>query len=161
MQSIKLRKKGRYLAVLLGCLSLAWLGIRLANVYSLPSDLRSAPQGELADCPDRPNCVCTSATKPDSRIAPIELVEPAGAAQLKLEEIIADMPNSRLVVSQDNYVHAEFRSLVFGFVDDLELLIDERERLIYLRSASRVGYSDLGVNRKRVEELRRLYLESR
>ena len=161
MQLIKPRKKGRYLAVLLACLSLAWLSIRLANVYSVPRHLRSAPPGELADCPDRPNCVCTSATKPYSRISPIELVESASAARLKLEEIIADMPNSHLVVSQDSYVHAEFRSSVFGFIDDLELLIDEGERLIYLRSASRVGYSDLGVNRKRVEQLRRLYLENR
>lgn len=152
---------GLRLAIFLACVSLAWLGIRLANRYSVPSDLRSAPQVGLADCPERPNCVCTSATSPDSQISPIELVEPASAAQLKLEKIIAHMPNSRIVLSQDNYVHAEFRSRVFGFIDDLELLIDERERLIYLRSASRVGYSDLGVNRKRVEELRRLYLKSR
>jgi uncharacterized protein (DUF1499 family) len=67
------------------------------------------------------------------------------------------MPRSRLVSSRDGYLHAEFRSRLLGFVDDVEFSIDEAEQLIHFRSASRVGYSDLGVNRKRMEEFLRRY----
>ncbi len=67
------------------------------------------------------------------------------------------MAGSRIVVSTDRYLHAEFRSQLFGFIDDLEILVDEEQNSIAVRSASRVGYSDLGANRHRVQEIRRRY----
>lgn len=83
--------------------------------------------------------------------------ETANAAKLKLESIIRDMPGSRIVTSENLYIHAEYRSRVFGFVDDLEVLLDEVQKLVFLRSSSRIGYSDLGVNRQRVDHIRRLF----
>ena len=65
------------------------------------------------------------------------------------------MPRSRIVTSDQRYLHAEFRSLWLGFVDDVEFLADETQDLLHFRSASRVGYSDLGVNRTRLEEITR------
>lgn len=148
---------GKILAALLAGLSLAWCGIRWGNIRTFPSNLRSSTQNGLSDCPDSPNCVSTSATLPANRIAPIELQEALSDATNKLESIIKQMPGSRIIVSQGNYLHAEFRSRFFGFVDDLEILVDEDQKLILIRSASRIGYSDLGMNRKRCEEIRRLY----
>jgi uncharacterized protein (DUF1499 family) len=67
------------------------------------------------------------------------------------------MRHTRIVTAQGNYIHAEVRSPVFRFVDDIEFLIDERRGNIHVRSASRTGYFDFGVNRKRVEEIRRRF----
>lgn len=75
----------------------------------------------------------------------------------KLKSIVEEMPGSRVTESGNEFLRAEFRSTVFGFVDDLELKLDETKQLVLARSASRIGYSDLGVNRKRVEEIRRRY----
>lgn len=72
-----------------------------------------------------------------------------------IQAAVESMPGSRVVTVADGYVHAEFRSIVFGFVDDVEFLVDEANGRIDVRSASRVGYSDLGTNRRRVEDIRR------
>lgn len=79
---------------------------------------------------------------------------------LKLEGIIRKMPGSRIVKSEGKYIHAEYRSRLLGFVDDLEVLLDDNQKLIFLRSSSRIGHSDFGVNRKRTDEIRRLYAKS-
>ena len=57
-------------------------------------------------------------------------------------------------MAEERYIHTEFTSAFFRFVDDVEFLLDDGTRTIHVRSASRVGYSDFGVNRRRVEELR-------
>jgi uncharacterized protein (DUF1499 family) len=85
---------------------------------------------------------------------PIPFAQSAEQAQQQLEAAIQSMPRSRIVTSNTGYVHAEFSSLLFGFVDDVEVAIDEAEQLIHFRSASRAGRSDLGVNRKRMEQVR-------
>ena len=139
-------------------LSLAWLGLRWGNARAMPNGVRTASQLGLSDCPNSPNCVSTSSSRPASKISPLELREATGDAKRKLEDVIERMPGSQIIESQDDYLHAEFRSRIFGFVDDLEILIDEKQQSILIRSASRVGYSDWGVNRKRCEEIRRLYM---
>ena len=67
------------------------------------------------------------------------------------------MPRSQIVSSTNTYIHVEFTSLIFRFVDDVEFLFDDEKKLIHVRSASRVGYSDLGANRNRVEEIRKRF----
>ena len=71
-----------------------------------------------------------------------------------LASVVKANPRSRIVTQADHYLHAEFRSRILGFVDDVEFLVDETNSVIQFRSASRVGYSDLGVNRRRMNELR-------
>jgi uncharacterized protein (DUF1499 family) len=87
-------------------------------------------------------------------MAPLAFESPADDAMRRLQAIVRSMPQSRIVTADDRYLHAEFRSAAFGFVDDVEFLIDERAGVIHFRSAARIGYSDFGVNRRRMERIR-------
>ena len=71
------------------------------------------------------------------------------------------MGRTTVVTVQENYIHAEFTSRLFRFVDDVEFCFDDDHKTIHLRSASRTGYSDLGVNRKRIERIRQRFVTSR
>jgi uncharacterized protein (DUF1499 family) len=110
--------------------------------------------GRLAPCPDSPNCVSSQADDPDRRVAPLLYSGDAETAWQDLRVAIADLPRTRIVTSEEDYLHAEARSRLLGFVDDLVLLRDPSEPVIHVRSASRLGYYDFGVNRERVEQLR-------
>jgi uncharacterized protein (DUF1499 family) len=93
----------------------------------------------------------------NQQIAPIPLDIPAGEAMSRLEAIIRTMPRSRIISAQDHYLHVEFRSWLLQFVDDVEFLIDEPTATIHFRASARTGYSDLGINRRRLEEIRQRY----
>jgi uncharacterized protein (DUF1499 family) len=111
-------------------------------------------QGRLSACPDSPNCVSSDEASDARRIAPWRLAgDPARAWQL-LQEVLARWPRATVVVRRADYLHVEFRSRLFGFVDDAEFHLRPADSLIAVRSAARIGYSDLGVNRKRLEDLR-------
>jgi uncharacterized protein (DUF1499 family) len=75
-------------------------------------------------------------------------------ARERLRGVIASFPRTRLVTLLDNYIHCEFTSALFRFVDDVEFHFDDTTKTIHLRSASRTGYSDLGLNRRRIEHIR-------
>lgn len=111
-------------------------------------------EGRLAPCPSSPNCVSSDASDAAHAVAPFELAAPPDAAWRAAREAVAALPRTRVVSDTGTYLHAECRSAIFGFVDDLELALRPEEGRIAVRSASRLGYSDLGVNRKRVETLR-------
>ena len=106
--------------------------------------------GLLAPCRKTPNCVCTD-HKGHHYIEPVS-IDRSGWARLRENPDI--MKGCRLVVSEQGYLRFECRSAFFGFIDDVELLYDENAGLLRFRSAARLGYSDLGVNRKRMERLR-------
>jgi uncharacterized protein (DUF1499 family) len=89
-------------------------------------------------------------------IEPFRLTAEPKAAWQALQEAVAGMPRTKIEEVGETYLHAEARSRVFRFVDDLECELRPAEGIIAVRSASRVGHSDLGVNRRRVEELREL-----
>ena len=133
------------------------IGVRWANSRSQPLHKPGVINGRLADCPDESNCVSTQATDTEHLIDPLPYTQSVDEAQRQLEAIIRSMPHSRIVSSRRGYVHAEFSSLLFGFVDDVELAIDEKEHVVHFRSASRTGRSDLGVNRKRMEKIRQQF----
>jgi uncharacterized protein (DUF1499 family) len=111
--------------------------------------------GRLAPCPASPNCVCTQDANPRRRLAPIALPCAAAEAVRALAEIIERTPRARIVSRNEHYLHAEFATAVFRFVDDVEFLVDEAAGMIHFRSASRIGHWDLGANRRRMERLRR------
>ena len=115
--------------------------------------------GRLSDCPSSPNCVSTQAGDADHRMEPIPFTGSSDEAMQRIKDLVAEMPRTKIVTVEDNYLHAEFRSAFFRFVDDVEFLIDPEEQLIHFRSASRVGYSDLGVNRRRMEHIRQAFSE--
>jgi len=133
------------------------LVLRWGNSRSQPAHPPGLNDGRLADCPNTPNCVSTQASDPAHIINPIPFTRSANEAQLRLEEIIHSLPRSRVVTRRPGYVHAEFRSFLLDFVDDAEFVFDDSKQLIYMRSASRVGRSDLGVNRRRMEEVRKRF----
>jgi len=113
-------------------------------------------QRQLAQCPSSPNCVSTQATDEGHAIAPFRYRKSRAEAKEALKDIIRTMPRTKLVEEDESYLHYEFTSLLLRFVDDVEFLFDDESKTIHFRSASRTGYGDLGVNRKRMEEIRAL-----
>lgn len=109
---------------------------------------------KLSPCPARPNCVSSDSAAADHRVEPYSLAVPAAEGWQMARSLVADLPRTTIITQGPDYLHAECRSAVFGFVDDLELHLRPDNKIIAVRSAARLGYSDLGVNRKRVEGLR-------
>lgn len=109
----------------------------------------------LKPCPDKPNCVSSKADD-EHAIAPFKLKQNQPVDQQRLLEVLNQLDNNIAVIHDENHIHAEITSRVFGFVDDLDLIINIEQQIIHVRSASRTGYYDFGVNRRRVEKLRSL-----
>ena len=109
----------------------------------------------LKPCPDKPNCVSSKADD-EHAIAPFKLKQNQPVDQQRLLEVLNQLDNNIAVLHDENHIHAEITSRVFGFVDDLDLIINIEQQIIHVRSASRTGYYDFGVNRRRVEKLRSL-----
>jgi len=109
-------------------------------------------QGQLRPCPDSPNCVCSESHSQASQqhaIAPIKLADKGWE---RIKSIIIEQ-GGKIELDDGLYLHATFTTPVFRYVDDVELRLDQEHGLIHIRSASRIGRSDFGVNRKRVEQL--------
>ena len=111
--------------------------------------------GKLTPCPSSPNCVISQGeADAEHAIAPLAYSGDAAQAMAQLVAIVTAMPRTAIIESTDNYLYAEFTSKLMGFVDDVEFYLDPAESVIQVRSASRLGQSDLGANRQRVETLR-------
>jgi uncharacterized protein (DUF1499 family) len=123
-----------------------------------PSDLGVA-EGRLRPCPDTPNCVSTTADDTEHSIPPLDLAVAPAVAWPEVQAAVAAIPRCRVVTATADYLHAEVSSAVFGFVDDLEVYLPAQGNTLTVRSASRLGHSDFGVNRKRVEALREALVE--
>ena len=136
---------------------LLYLVVMIAGCSGERSSLIGVTGDKLRPCPDSPNCVSSQSSDPRHAIAPIRYEGTAEEARELLIKVVLGMKRSRIVISENSYLHAEFTSAFFRFVDDVEFVLDDRKKLIHVRSASRVGYSDFGVNRKRVEEIRRRF----
>ncbi|HEY5673411.1 MAG TPA: DUF1499 domain-containing protein [Malonomonas sp.] len=109
---------------------------------------------KLSPCPARPNCVSSDSAAAEHRVEPFHLAVPAAEGWQMARTLVAELPRTTIITQGPDYLHAECRSAVFGFVDDLELHLRPDKNTIAVRSAARLGYSDLGVNRKRIEDLR-------
>jgi uncharacterized protein (DUF1499 family) len=139
---------------------LAWVpgalraALRLADAASPPPAALGVRDGALHPCARPTNCV-RSADRPGAAgPPPIPYVGTRAATERALLDAVASLPGARVVERRGDYVRAECRSRVFRFVDDLELLFDDAAGVVRFRSASRVGRSDFGVNRRRVATLR-------
>jgi uncharacterized protein (DUF1499 family) len=113
----------------------------------------AAGDSDLPPCPSSPNCVSSHDPDPARRVDPIPFRGTAAGAREDLETVVRSLPRSNVVASTGDLVRAEFRTRL-GFVDDVEFRIDEAAGVIHVRSASRKGYWDLGVNRRRVGTIR-------
>jgi uncharacterized protein (DUF1499 family) len=132
----------------------------ILGINSRSKDATGLIEGHLSKCPDTPNCVCTEIKDhTDHYISPIALpqnTQPAFDSLFILKNIVKNMGGS-IKVENKNYIAATFSSSIFGFVDDLEIRMDNDQKVIHLRSASRVGRSDMGVNKKRIELIKQRY----
>lgn len=158
----------------LGALSVAWkaLGIGVAAVVLLvvialallgwwsrrPHSI-ALVGGRLRPCPPTPNCVCSDeAARPDpsQQMPPIPLKTDPKDALDRLQQAALSLGRATVRTRTENYLHLEFRSRLFGFVDDVEFLVDPERARIDFRAGARVGHSDLGVNRARMERILKL-----
>jgi uncharacterized protein (DUF1499 family) len=128
-----------------------------ASFSAAKADGLGVKDGQLSRCPDSPNCVSTEAKDSKHSIVPIRYTSAKDEAMKKLIAVINSMPRTKIVKTSDDYLHAEFTSAIFRFVDDVEFLFKDSDKTIQFRSASRVGHSDFGVNRKRMEEIRQRF----
>jgi uncharacterized protein (DUF1499 family) len=112
--------------------------------------------GRLASCGRRLNCVSSQADPGDAQryVAPIQVKGAAAEAIAAARRAVESMQRARVVRAEGNYLHAEFRSKLMGYVDDVELTYDAQAGVLHVRSASRLGRRDYGVNRARVAALR-------
>ena len=108
--------------------------------------------GVLATCPSSPNCVSSFAADEDHRIAPFPFSGDPTVAFARLTQIIRQRNDATIIEEGSDYLRVELRTTLF--VDDAEFLLDGEKKVIQLRSASRLGYSDMGKNRSRIEEIR-------
>lgn len=150
-----LRKK---LVVILLFSLLPFVGLGILSFTARRPQGLGASEGRLQPCPDRPNCVSSQADNLSQRMEPLPFTGDPEAALDKIKRILAGQPRATLVSSTSDYLHVECKSLVFRFVDDVEFLVDRTASVIHFRSASRVGYSDWGVNRQRMERVREAFL---
>jgi uncharacterized protein (DUF1499 family) len=109
--------------------------------------------GKLKAAPASPNAVSSQATDAH-QIAPLAYKGSREQAMTALKPIIESTPNTRIVETKPDYLYVEYASSLLGFVDDVEFYFPPQANIIHVRSASRLGYSDLGVNRKRIEAIR-------
>ncbi len=134
------------LAVLIGCTG------------NPPTNI-GVKEGKLAACPLSPNCVSSQSEAGDKEhyIQPLHYTGSRDEARAALVSVIESMKRTKVITVADDYVYAEFTSRIFRFVDDVEFYFDDTTKTIHVRSASRLGHSDLGVNRKRIETIRLLF----
>jgi uncharacterized protein (DUF1499 family) len=110
---------------------------------------------KLLPCAEKPNCVSSQSENISSYVKPIRYSVSNQKLGMHLKKLIDAMPRTTIVESDSRYLHVEFKSAVFGFVDDVEFILGNPPGVLHIRSASRVGYWDFGVNRRRVERIRK------
>lgn len=142
------------------CLIAAWLTFRLL-LPNQPTWFAGTPpthlgldQGHLVSCPTTPNCVSSQSLDESHQIAPIPYSGSASMAISALRQVIESFPRTQIITVTDDYLYATFSTPLMGFVDDVEFYLNPATQVIEVRSASRLGESDLGVNRQRVETIR-------
>ena len=112
-----------------------------------PQDI-GVRDGRLIACPESPNCVSSYESSEEHAIAALD------GNLNQIQQILVAMDGANIVEQSNNYLYAEFTSSLMGYVDDVEFLYDVASNTTQVRSASRVGYSDMGANRSRVEAIR-------
>ena len=105
-------------------------------------------QEKLSPCPETPNCVSSFSSAEENKIKPLS------GSIIEIKALLEKMDRVSIIIEEQDYLYAEFKSSILGFVDDVEFYFNPNENLIHVRSASRIGKSDFGVNRKRIEEIR-------
>jgi uncharacterized protein (DUF1499 family) len=129
----------------------------VGNWFAGKPENLGASNGRLSNCPDSPNCVCSQDDRETHHVKPFNYQGDGKAAFARLTELLRTWPRAKIIAQTENYLHVEFTTPTLRFVDDAEFLLVEEDKVIHARSAARVGYSDMDVNRKRIEDIRAAY----
>jgi uncharacterized protein (DUF1499 family) len=149
-------------------LSLAWLLLVIACGVDahgdepmprmspkLADEMLGLKDGALSPCPNMPNCVCSQhPNDTNHHVQPLPLGGAPEEGWARLQDLLQATPRVKIIRQDGGYLHARFTTRMLRFEDDVEFLRDDAAGVIHVRSASRLGYSDIGKNRKRVEQLR-------
>jgi len=119
-----------------------------------------ATENKLAPCPNSPNCVSTQSEAKRHAMEPLPYLQTREASKERILSILKGMRRMEIVTLTESTIHVKFRTALWKFVDDVEFLFDDRTRAVHFRSASRVGYYDFGLNRRRMKEISEKYLEA-
>ncbi|WP_038893980.1 DUF1499 domain-containing protein [Vibrio owensii] len=130
----------------------ALLSITLLGLTACSQGVTTMTDRSQSPCGDKPNCVSTQDTREEYNLTPFTLTESTNIDAI--EQVALELPGAKTAVKEGNYLRIECTSKIMRFVDDLELKLEGGQLIV--RSESRVGYSDFGVNRKRAEQLRSL-----
>ncbi len=159
-KSSNILQKMLYITIFLLAVVAIVVGINIATSGKLTLFAGTRPDnlgvysGRLAPCPSSPNCVSSYSQNAEHGITSLSYDSEPAMAIANLKQIIESMPRTDIIKEDENYLYAEFTSKIMGYVDDVEFYVDKDANVIQVRSASRLGESDLGVNRKRVETIR-------
>ncbi|MGB5244995.1 MAG: DUF1499 domain-containing protein [Woeseia sp.] len=133
---------------------LLMLSMTTGCAHTSGEELGLTMDGKLTPCPASPNCVSSDVKDGNHAIAPLEIISSAEQTWTALLTYIETQPRWTLKVSEPSYLRVEARTRLLRFVDDVEFKLRPADKRIAMRSASRVGYSDLGTNRRRLEGVR-------
>jgi uncharacterized protein (DUF1499 family) len=141
-----------------------WLMLALTvmlTACSTEQTIKTEVTGDrLSPCPQSPNCVSSLNKDKSHQVEPLTYNTTLEEARERLISVINSMNRAEIVTVENNYLHVTFTSLLFRFVDDVEFFFEAGKKIIDVRSASRTGYYDLGVNRRRVEEIRKRFMST-
>lgn len=136
------------------------MAIILTSASGAGSESLGVTEDKFAPCPNSPNCVSTQIGRKGHAMKPLPYLQTRDSSREKILSILKGMKRTEIVKLTEFYIHAECRTALWRFVDDVEFFLDETARVVHFRSASRVGYYDFGLNRKRMKKISEKYLES-
>ena len=146
--------KTKQMFIVIVCLLVIFQVSMTVTSWRNPRKMPTNPQS-LSRCPESPNCVSSVDDDRQHRVEPLSFTGDADAAFARVREVVERMPRTKIVTSSDEYLHATFTTMIMRYTDDVEFLLDRPSNTIAVRSASRIGNSDLGTNRRRVEQIRK------
>lgn len=131
-----------------------FLTLSLSLIFPVVAEATGLQNGQLAPCPASPNCAVSQNADAQHAIEPIPYHVDRDTVYETVLKVLMVVPRTEVLEKTDNYIHAISKSRIFKFIDDVEFYFPADESVIHIRSASRVGESDLGVNRRRLEQIR-------
>ena len=136
------------------------MAVMLTSASGAGGDGLGVTGGTLAPCPDSPNCVSTQSKHTRHAMKPLPFLQTRESTRERILSILKGIERTTIVTATESYIHAECRTALWGFVDDVEFYLDETARVIHFRSASRLGYYDFGMNRRRMKKISKQYIEA-
>ncbi|MEE9334345.1 MAG: DUF1499 domain-containing protein [Granulosicoccaceae bacterium] len=142
------------LSILFGLFALLRVGVALVSRTPAIGGIQSSGGNQqLGDCSKKPNCMGSQSSRKNQTVEALAITSNASNAMPILIAVIREL-GGEIAQQQGKYLHATFKTPVMGYTDDVELLVDKANNVIQIRSASRLGHSDLGANKKRIDNIR-------